>query len=136
MADKDIVFVQQNSAGRWLPVVLSPTAGQQPRFNATKDATVSADLTTSADRGDADVVLANFTDARVQRFATTLTSNRTVTLPTTNNFNGAQFRIVRTGLGAFTLDVGGLKTIPSATAAFVDVVHDGTNWTLAAYGTL
>ena len=87
----------------------------------------------SSDRGDANVTLAIASDKRVQRFATTLTANRTVTLPTTGVYNGARYRIVRTGLGAFTLNVGGLKTIPSATAATVDVVHDGTAWRLAGY---
>lgn len=91
--------------------------------------------TVSADRGDASVTLA-ITDAPIQRFAATLTANRTVTLPTTGNFNGAHFRVVRTGLGAFTLDVGGLKTIPSATAAYVEVTHDGTAYRLTGYGTL
>lgn len=90
----------------------------------------------SADRGDTDVTLVVGTDATTQPFATTLTGNRTVTLSTSNTWNGARFRVVRTGLGAFTLNVGGLKTIPSATAAFVDVMHNGTAWTLTGYGTL
>jgi hypothetical protein len=89
----------------------------------------------SADRGNNSVTL-TMSDSPVQRFATTLTANRTVTLPTTAVYNGAKFRIVRTGLGAFTLDVGGLKTIPSGTAAYVDVTHDGTAWRLSGYGTL
>lgn len=88
----------------------------------------------SADRGDASVTLNAGTDVEIQRFATELTQNRTVTLGTGGA--GARFRIVRTGLGAFTLDVGGLKTIPSATAAWVDVGHTGTAWILTGYGTL
>jgi len=88
----------------------------------------------SADRGDANVTLVSGTDVYTQRFATTLTSNRTVTLGT--GHLGLKYRVVRTGLGSFTLDVGGLKTIPSATAAFVDVEHDGTAWRLTGYGTL
>ena len=92
--------------------------------------------TISADRGDANVTLDATVDATVQRFATTLTANRTVTLPSSGVYNGMTFRIVRTGLGAFTLDVGGLKTIPSATAAFVDVVYTGSAWVLSGYGTL
>lgn len=88
----------------------------------------------SADRGDASVTLVPGRDSEYQRFATTLTANRTVTLST--GWRGARFRVTRTGLGAFTLDVGGLKTIPSATAAFVDVLHDGTAWRLNGYGTL
>lgn len=86
--------------------------------------------------GDADVSLTAGTDAPIQLFETTLTTNRTVTLNTTDAINGNTFRIVRTGLGAFTLDVGGLKTIPSATAAFVDVSFNGTAWKLTGYGTL
>jgi hypothetical protein len=96
----------------------------------------SWDRGASDDRGDAGRTLVANTDYAVQRFATTLTANRTVTLSTTGAGRGCRFRVVRTGLGAFTLDVGGLKTIPSATAAFVDVEHDGTSWRLAAYGAL
>lgn len=88
----------------------------------------------SADRGDANVTLNAGTDVPVQRFATALGANRTVTLGT--GANGSFFRVVRTGLGAFTLDVGGLKTIPNSTAAFVDVHHDGAAWRLTAYGVL
>jgi len=90
----------------------------------------------SADRGDASVTLTAGTDAQTQRFATALTANRTVTLSATGAVSGDRFRVVRTGLGAFTLDVGGLKTIASATAAWVDVEHDGTAWRLTGYGTL
>lgn len=90
----------------------------------------------SGDRGDASVTLQVGVDAPQQRFATALTANRVVTLSAVDAFNGAQFRVTRTGLGAFTLDVGGLKTIPSGVAAFVDVEHDGTAWRLTAYGTL
>jgi hypothetical protein len=75
-------------------------------------------------------------DQETQRFATTLTANRTVTLSSTGAWNGAKFRIVRTGLGAFTLDVGGLKTIASATAAYVDVAFTDTAWVLTGYGAL
>lgn len=89
----------------------------------------------SADRGDADVTLNADQDVPIQRFATTLTGNHTVTLGT--GFSGAWFRIVRSGLGLFTMDVGpGLKTIPSATAAWAEVGHDGTGWSLTGYGTL
>jgi hypothetical protein len=92
--------------------------------------------TISADRGDASITLVAGTDEGVQRYATALTANRTVTLDTSFAYRGARFRVVRTGLGAFTLDVGGLKTVPSATAAWVEVMHDGTAWRLIGYGTL
>jgi len=90
----------------------------------------------SADRADTSQTLTVGTDATTQRWATTLTANRTVTLSTTGAINGDRFRIVRTGLGAFTLDVGGLKTVPSATAAWVDVEFTGSAWVLTGYGTL
>lgn len=90
----------------------------------------------SADRGDASVTLTVGVNEPIQRFTTALSTNRTVTLATTDAKNGDTFRVVRTGLGAFTLDVGGLKTIPSATAAFVDVAYNGSAWVLTAYGTL
>jgi hypothetical protein len=90
----------------------------------------------SADRGDTSQTLTAGTDAPTQRWATTLTANRTVTLSTTGAVNGDRFRIVRSGLGAFTLDVGGLKTMPSATAAWADVEFDGSAWRLTGYGTL
>lgn len=90
----------------------------------------------SADRGDTAQTLTAGTDAPTQRWATTLTANRIVTLSTTGAVNGDRFRVVRTGLGSFTLDVGGLKTIPSATAAWVDVEYDGSAWRLTGYGTL
>jgi len=90
----------------------------------------------SADRQDNNVTLTVGVDVPTQRFATALTANRTVTLSGTNARNGDRFRVVRSGLGNFTLIVGGLKTIPSATAAFVDVEYDGSSWILTGYGTL
>ena len=87
-----------------------------------------------ADRGDTSVTLNAGTDAEIQRFATALTANRTITLG--SGFAGAKFRIVRTGLGAFTLAVGAVKTLPAGTAAWADVGHDGTGWFLSAQGVL
>lgn len=88
----------------------------------------------SADRGDTDVTLTAGVDVPMQRFATALSANRTVTLGF--GYPGAWFHIVRSGLGAFTLDVGGLKTLPSATAAWAIVGHDGSAWYLLAQGVL
>src|SRR5437660_12687008 len=51
------------------------------------------------DRGDNSVTLNAGTDAEIQRFATALTANRTITLG--SGFVGAKFRIVRTGHGVF-----------------------------------
>jgi hypothetical protein len=90
----------------------------------------------SADRGDASQTLTAGSDSEIQLWATLFTGNHTVTLSTTGAYRGAKFRIVRTGLGSFTLDVGGLKTIASATAATVDVAFTGTAWVLVGYGAL
>lgn len=86
--------------------------------------------------GDSNRTLTAGADQRTQRFTITLTQNRVVTLSTTDAVEGDKFRIVRTGLGSFTLDVGGLKTIPNDTAAFVDVMIDGGVWVLTGYGEL
>lgn len=75
-------------------------------------------------------------DAIVNHWSAALTANVTVTLDTTGAVKGDRFRVVRSGLGAFTLDVGGLKTIPSATAAWVDVQYSGSAWVLTGYGAL
>lgn len=95
----------------------------------------------SADRGDASVTLVLGTDFETQRFDTTLTANRTVTLPSAGSqtaFIGDRFKIVRSGLGAFTLTVQDatpttLKAIPNSTAAVVEVEYTGTAWKLVGY---
>ena len=96
----------------------------------------AARIGVSADRGDTSVTLDIALDKEVQHFATALTANRTVSLPTAKVWNGAKFRIVRTGLGAGTLDVNTIKTIPANTAAFIEVTCDGTLWYLTGYGLL
>ena len=84
--------------------------------------------------GDADFTLTVLTNAEEQRHTGTLTANRAVTLSTTNAYAGARFRLTRTGGGAFTLSLGGLKNL--ATNIWAEAVFDGSAWYLAAYGTL
>lgn len=105
------VCIASGTPGTWAPLAVGDQMG--------------------ADQGDADRTLTAGVSYPVQRFGTTLTANRTITL--SGGVNGSKFRVVRTGLGAFTLDVGGLKTIPSGTAATVEVMHDGTAWRLVGY---
>lgn len=113
---------------------LSAFSGNNPRVENNNGWNIAG---VSGDRGDTSPTFTVGTDQEVQRFATALTANRTITLASANTaVNGNRFRVVRTGLGAFTLDVGGVKTIPAGTAAFVDVAYDGTAWRLVAYGTL
>jgi len=92
----------------------------------------------SGDNGDNSSTLTVGNSLQTQLWKTNLTANRTVTLSTSGAINNAKFRIVRTGLGAFTLDVGGLKTIPAATAAWVEVMYSTAfaAWQLVGYGTL
>lgn len=97
--------------------------------------TIEATSRFSANRGDANVTLAA-TEVPTQQFTTALTANRTVTLPTTGLYPGLAFTILRTGLGAFTLAVGALKTIPASTAARVDVEYTGSAFVLTNYAVL
>jgi hypothetical protein len=87
-------------------------------------------------RGNADATLdATQGSAELQQFATALTTNRTITLNTTMGTpKGERFRIVRTATGAFTLSVGGLKSLN--VNEWCVVVFDGAAWFLEAFGTL
>ncbi len=64
----------------------------------------------------------------------TLTADRVVTLSTTGAYNGATFKITRTGTGAFNLDIGGLKSLVPNT--WCEVTYNGTAWRLTQYGAL
>lgn len=88
----------------------------------------------SSNWGDASATLTWSSSATTNRWTSTLTANRTVTLSTTNAINGARFRIYRTGGGAFTLDVDGLKTL--AANQWCEVEYDGSAWVLTAFGSL
>lgn len=87
--------------------------------------------------GDADATLTPTTSRALARFTVALTANRTVTLSTTNAWNGARFKVIRaaSATGAFTLSVGGLKTLAAA-SEWAEVTYDGTAWVLTGYGTL
>lgn len=97
----------------------------------------------SADNGDASVTLRGYAKP-IQRFDTALTVNRIVTLQlidVSGASTGKWFRIVRTGLGAFTLTVQDsnavvLKVMPAGTAAAVECYFNGTAWKLVSYETL
>jgi len=83
--------------------------------------------------GDTDTTLTVDTDTTVQYYSTALTANRTITLDTTGAREGSQFTVFRTDGAAFTLDVGGLQTIPVSTDAVVTVNFNGTAWVLKDY---
>ncbi len=87
----------------------------------------------SDDRGDSSGSINVRRDDEIQLWATNLTVNRAVTLDVLRATDGDHVTILRTGLGPGTLDVGGLKTIPAATKARVDVMFDNGAWVLVGY---
>ncbi len=110
-----------------------PATGIYRVFDNTFSATYQL---VSADRGDASVTVVNGVDAPTQVFNTPLTTNRTVTLSSTNAFAGATFTVVRTAAatGASTLSVGGLKTLAAGQTCTVQ--YNGTAWFLLSFGSL
>lgn len=120
-------YVGTQSTG-YVTVQNHPTDG----FDLVKARRPSPIAAVSGDRGDANQTLTVGSDAQVQRWATTLTAARTVTLSTTGAVNGDTFRVVRTGVGAFGLDVGGLRTM--LVPGWTEVVYDGSAWQLSAWG--
>jgi hypothetical protein len=83
---------------------------------------------------DANVTLTPLASAEEQRHTATLTASRTITLSTTNAYPGARFRIARSGSGAFSLNVGGLRSLTTNT--WLEAVYNGTAWYIGAYGAL
>lgn len=86
------------------------------------------------DMGDATVTVKAGVDNELVRFDTTLTANRDLGLSTVGAWDGAKFRVKRTGGGAFTLNVGGIKTLTQN--QWVDVMFDGAAWHVTAFGNL
>lgn len=85
---------------------------------------------------DADVTLTVGSDHGICEYYTALTNNRTVTLDAVGASQYDRFIVYRTAGGAFTLDVGGLKTIPASVNGVVIAEFDGTAWQLRDYYTL
>ncbi len=85
---------------------------------------------------DADMTLTPLLSAPDVFHTATLAAARTITLSTTNAYDGARFRVSRTGAGAFTLSVGGLKSLSQNQWCEVVYSGAGNGWRLAAYGTL
>jgi len=101
---------------------------------------MSENSAVSADNGDiAALIVYPNSSAMIQRFATTLTAHCNVTLSTTSAFHGTKFRFVRTGAGAFNINVGTgpLKQLTAANQ-WCEVEFDPVTATyvLTAYGTL
>lgn len=99
----------------------------------TSDVNSIGDVITQQDNTSPTLTLG--TDNQEQEWYTALTANRTITLAASGD-EFQRFKIYRTGGGAFTLDVGGLKTIPASINAVVEVEYRGGSWHLVDYYTL
>ncbi len=92
----------------------------------------------SADVGDASATLTVGTSERTQRWATTLTADRTATLSTTGAYTGARFRIVRTeaASGLFSLQIASASAtiLRLNRAQWCDVEYTGSAWIVVATG--
>lgn len=91
----------------------------------------------SSDNGDANQTFVVDTDRGYQKFNTTLTANRVVSLSRTNAWNGAEFTIARLAAtpGAFTLeikneDAATIYTIPASEKRIVTCVFEFNQWVL------
>ena len=115
--------------------VEAPVDDTAPKGLVTSEL-VGTNVELSLDVGDSDVTLTPGISSQRQGYSTTLTANRTVTLSTSGAINGSWFRIERYELSAYTIDVGGLATMPASTKYYVEVLHNGTTWTLLNSGAL
>lgn len=85
--------------------------------------------------GDSSITLTSATDQTVL-FSTNLTSNRTVTAPSSGLVT-KPFKIVKTATGGSgTLSVLGLHTLGASEKAFVKVEHNGTSYVVTEKGAL
>ncbi len=82
---------------------------------------------------DTDKTLTMNVDPTTQDWSTDLTANRTITLSVTNAQQGDRFKIYRTAVGAFTLDISGLKTGLASEKFMAEVEYNGTSWLLVHY---
>lgn len=87
--------------------------------------------------GDVNLSLTVGTDNETQLTTTNRTANRTHTLNTTNATKGNTFTVTHNepSPGAFTVDVGGVFTIPSGSNGSVTAKFNGTVWQLHSAGT-
>jgi hypothetical protein len=114
-------------------------AGTAPyHLSSSAIVTVIEKKSVGADRGNNAATLVPSVDASTQRWATAITADRAVALPTTNAYLGAKFRIVRTAAatGAFNLNVGTGPLKALAPGTWCEVEFDGSAWLLTQYGAL
>lgn len=94
----------------------------------------------SADKGNAAATLTPCVSYDVAVWNTAISADRAVTLSTTNAYDGAHFRIIRTAAatGAFNLNVGTgpLKALAVGTWCDVSYNKQTSAWILTGYGAL
>jgi hypothetical protein len=127
-------LARQYTGGVAMPV--TGQAGYTVTVNADENNFTFVPSIIGVDNGDAAATLVPGTSAMTQRWDTTLTADRAVSLGTTTAWNGARFRIVRTATGAFNLNVGTGPLKALAADTWCDVEYDGSAWVLTAYGSL
>ena len=107
-----------------LNIVFSPDVLANGRWKR-----VDTDNYMSPDRGDASYTIQAF-DFGIQLYTTTLTADRTITLPTAGLYKGKQVTVSRTAGGAFDLLVGAVTTLVAS--GTVTLVYDGVAWVVLA----
>lgn len=87
---------------------------------------------------DADFLLSIGASARVVRHTGTLTQNRKAVISVVDAEQGHSFRLLRTGAGAFALNVrtGTVTLKAMAQGSWADFTFDGATWFVSASGTL
>jgi len=89
--------------------------------------------------GDASATPASTSAKQVQLFSTTLTANRTIDLPTSNNWTGQSYFIKRTASGDFSLTIQNLGAGAASTFAVYEnecvlVYYNGSQWDVIQFG--
>lgn len=132
----NVEFISKTGTG----FVLSDLSSQSTADNTIVKQYINNHI--SDDNGDADLTI-EAGDATVQMFETALTADRAVTVPDaydSDAFNGMEYTIVRTGGGAFDLDVdvdggGTVATIASGSTGSVTVKYRRHEWVLVSQET-
>ena len=108
--------ISSGNPGTWVPLATIPGMAIAP--------------------ADQDFTLTYATSRPTQYVSGALTAARAVTLSTTGAYEGVEFTVVRTGAGAFNLNVGTGPLKAMAANTWADFIYDGSAWRLARYGAL
>lgn len=87
----------------------------------------------TSDYGDSDGAIALRSPGK-HIFATNFTANRVASLPSVNLYKGYTVKVIRLDTAAYTLDIGGIITLPSGGKKWVELTYNGANWLQTGYG--